>query len=276
VSDIRPVAPKPFLKWVGGKGRLLRQYAPYFPSEIDKYHEPFLGGAAVFFYLYPKTAVLSDLNPELINTYRVVRDNCQQLIECLGRFRVNKEEFYRIRAMEPHTLNNIQRAARTIYLNRTCYNGLYRVNKAGRFNVPYGQYKAPTVLNETLLRAASDALRCAQLEIEDFSGVLKRAAAGDFVYLDPPYQPLNRTSNFTNYTPWAFRAEEQERLAQIYRDLDRIGCRLMLSNSNTSFVQELYKGFRQEIVWAKRSINCKGNLRGGIQELLILNYEINN
>lgn len=272
--ESRAKQPKPFLKWAGGKQRLLRQYEPFFPhGQYEDYHEPFLGGAAVFFYLCPeKKAFLTDLNPELINVYLMVRDRCDEVIEAIKSFGLGREEYYRIRALDPEDLTTVERAARTIYLNRTCYNGLYRVNQKGHFNVPYGRYEKPSVLREGALTTASKALKRTEIFIDDFSGVLKRAKPKDLVYMDPPYHPKSRTANFTGYTQGAFNTDEQERLAEVYRALDARGCKVILSNSDTPFIHDLYSVYRRETVLARRSINRDREKRGDTRELLILNY----
>lgn len=267
--------PKPFLKWAGGKQRLLRQYEPFFPrGRFQGYHEPFLGGAAVFFYMQPVKAILTDANTELINVYRVVRDHCEDLIQTIQSFGFGREEYYRIRGMAPEDLAPVERAARTIYLNRTCYNGLYRVNKKGQFNVPYGRYDKPTVLRQGALQAASQALSHTEIFADDFAGVLQRVEAGDFVYLDPPYYPMSRTANFTGYTQGAFDEDEQVRLAGVFSKLDAMGCQVMLSNSDTPLVHRLYMNYPREIIFARRSINRDRDKRGDIKELLIMNYHV--
>lgn len=269
------VPPKPFLKWAGGKQRLIRQYEPFFPhGQFHRYHEPFLGGAAIFFHLCPENAILTDLNAELINVYVVLRDYCAELIQVIQAYGFGREEYYRVRALNPKELSAVEQAARTIYLNRTCYNGLYRVNKKGQFNVPFGRYDKPFTFREGVLETVSRALANTEIFVDDFSGVLQRAQTGDLVYFDPPYHPLNRTANFTGYTRGAFNGGEQERLAKVFCALDSMGCRVMLSNSDTPFVHQLYKAYRRETVLARRSINRDLNKRGEIKELLIMNYEL--
>ena len=266
---------KPFLKWAGGKSQLLPQYAPLFPKKFNTYFEPFLGGGAVFFYLAPQKAILSDINKELISTYNVVKNGVEELILELKKHKQkNKEKYYyRIRDLDPDALSPVERAARLIYLNKTCYNGLYRVNSQGKFNVPFSSYKNPLICDEEGLRAASFALQSADFRVGDFEEItFNLAKPEDFIYLDPPYYPLSDTANFTGYIPEGFGKREQERLAGIYKKLDKLGCYLMLSNSDTPFIRELYRGFLIETVEAGRAINSKAEGRGKITELVILNY----
>ena len=263
---------KPFVKWAGGKGQLVEDLAAHLPENYSAYHEPFVGGGALFFHLAPATAFLSDLNEELINAYLVVKNDCDALIRSLRKHKNERAYYYEMRALDPDTLDPVERASRFIYLNKTCYNGLYRVNKQGKFNVPYGRYKNPVYADEAQLRLASKVLANADIKVADFEIVLEQARPGDFVYFDPPYQPISATANFTSYTRDAFDESQQKRLAAVFRELDRRGCYLMLSNSDSPLVRELYSQFRIETVMAKRYINCKGERRGAIPEALVLNY----
>lgn len=269
----------PFLKWAGGKGQLLKQYEEFFPSDFNNFFEPFIGGGAVFFYLFNagrlqdrKKIFLIDSNEELINCYSVIKEDVEKLIKILNSPKfINREEtFYKIRAEEPK--EKFERAARTIYFNKTCFNGLYRVNSKGKFNVPFGGYKNPLICNSRNLVAVSLALQNVEILCGDFDKCLEFAKREDFIYFDPPYQPLNKTSSFTSYTKEPFGEKEQVKLSKIFRELDKIGCKVMLSNSDTSFIRKLYKNFRIEVVLAKRAINCKASGRGAIKELVILNY----
>lgn len=217
-------------------------------------------------------AILSDANYELIETYQVVKSHVGKLIASLKRHRNEREHYYAVRAKEPSRLTRVQRASRFIFLNRTCYNGLYRVNRQGRFNVPFGSYVRPTICDEPTLRAATRALRAATLRCADFDDTLDLASRGDLVYLDPPYHPLNVTSSFTSYFKDPFGEDEQRRLADTYRRLDRRGCQLMLSNSDTPLVRSLYSRYRLVPHQARRAISCKADGRGPVGELLILNY----
>jgi len=282
--DIRLRA-APFVKWAGGKSQLLEQFEPLFPVQFNRYIEPFVGGGAVFFHLYNQGrigdgVILNDLNEELMNCYEVIRDKVDELIEELRRHEPHKTEksyFYEIRGWDRKRgfkeRSPVERAARTIFLNRTCYNGLYRVNSRGQFNVPFGSYKNPTICDEDNLRAVSQALQGVELRSEDFERCIDWAGPGDFLYLDPPYHPLSETASFTSYTSDNFDEDDQNRLKEVFRQLDQKGCIVMLSNSYTPFIQQkLYVDYRQEVVNATRAISCKGDGRGSIPELVILNY----
>jgi DNA adenine methylase len=269
---------RPFLKWAGGKRQLLGQFDALYPSRIESFVEVFTGSAAVFFdaqaRFAPRRSTLLDHNDELVNCYRVVRDDIESLLLLLAEHsaRHGREHYYRVRAQQTADLGAAARAARLLYLNRTCYNGLYRVNSRGEFNVPMGAYARPRILDEALLRAASEALMGVHIETADFREAAAYARRGDFVYLDPPYVPLSASSSFTSYTRTAFRADDQRALADVYRELDRAGCLVMLSNSSAPLVRELYAGYRIERVTARRAINSAGAKRGAIDELVVLNY----
>jgi DNA adenine methylase len=265
---------KPVIKWAGGKSQLISAFAPYFPdrSEVRHYYEPFIGGAAVFFNFQHPRSFLSDSNAELIELYQTVRDNVDGLIKALKKHRNDEAYFYKVRAQIAAQLTPVERAARFIYLNKTCYNGLYRVNSQGQFNVPFGNYKSPNICDVSGLQAANLALQSAELKVADFGAAVVKAATGDLVYFDPPYHPLSKTSSFTSYTAARFDDAEQRRLASVYRELDRRGCRAMLSNSDTPLIRELYRSFRLIEVLANRAINSKADGRGKIVELLIINY----
>lgn len=267
----------PFLKWAGGKSQLLSSYEEHFPKSIKRYFEPFTGGAAVFFQLRNKFgadfhAELSDMNQELINCYSVIRDDLESLLEDLHKHENNEDYFYAIRAVSTGDLSDVERASRLIYLNKTCFNGLYRVNSKGKFNVPFGFYKNPATRNEPLLRSCSRALQNTDIAYRPFEDILLRARKGDFVYFDPPYHPLNSTSNFTSYTKNSFSANDQIRLAETFSKLHERGCLVMLSNSDSEFVRDLYAEFHIETVYAMRAINCKASGRGKISEVLVMNY----
>lgn len=273
---------EPFIKWAGGKGQLLSQLARYYPPSVKRYFEPFIGSAAVFFDVHrrfqPRYTLLSDTNAELVNCYKVVRDDPEAVIRLLGRHKKlhrerGSEHYYAVRELQTESLAPAQRAARFIYLNKTCYNGLYRVNSAGQFNVPMGRYKNPNILDHTGLRAASKALQGVHLTVQDFSDCLPKIRTGDFVYGDPPYFPRSATSNFTGYTEGGFGLEQQERLATFALAAGSKGCRVMLSNSETPDVRSLYRGFRLHTVSARRAINSNGRARGPISELVITNYD---
>jgi DNA adenine methylase len=265
--------PKPPIKWAGGKGQLIPQFVPLFPKEsYELYLEPFVGGGAVFFHLTPQRAVLIDSNDELINFYLVVRDHPEELLEDLRKHKNAREYYYSVRALDPQQLSPVERASRFLYLNKTGYNGLWRVNSKGKHNVPFGRYKNPKIADRENLRLVSRALKNAAILCDDFGRVLDYAIPGAFVYLDPPYHPLSETANFTSYTPDAFGEEDQRRLAEVFRKLDSTGCLVMLSNSDTPFIRELYKGYDIQVVYAKRAINSRADRRGPITELVIRNY----
>jgi DNA adenine methylase len=276
--------PSPFVKWAGGKAQLLAQFEPYFPSHFGRYIEAFAGGGAVFFHLYRqgrlrgKQVVLIDRLEELINCYRVIQTHMEELIGELRRHEPRKQDedyFYSVRDWDRSPdygeRNEVERAARFMFLNRTCYNGLYRVNQQGQFNVPFGRYQNPTICDEDNLRAVSRALKGVTLLVGDFSHCLQVAEAGDFVYLDPPYHPISDTSSFTNYTEDDFGIEDQQRLARLFRELDHRGCQLMLSNSRTKPIQELYRSYTKKKVRATRTIGARVDTRRTITEWLIVN-----
>jgi DNA adenine methylase len=275
----------PFVKWAGGKGQLLSQFEPYLPASFGRYIEPFVGGGAVFFYLYNrgrlrgKEIVLMDDLEELINCYRVIQSQVEELISVLRTHephRLDKAYYYQVRAWDRSpdyaALSDVERAARFIFLNRTCYNGLYRVNRRGEFNVPFGRYRNPTICDAGNLRAVSKALQGVRLLADDFTHSLEFAKRGTFVYLDPPYHPLSDTANFTSYTSNSFGVEDQKRLAKLFGELDQKGCQVMLSNSATDLIQALYAGYEQIEVEAIRAISSRGDGRGAILELLVTNH----
>jgi DNA adenine methylase len=275
-------SPRPFIKWAGGKSQLLDDLARYFPHRFSTYFEPFLGGGAVFFYLVEKRpsfhAVLSDLNKELIDTYRVIKGSVEELINLLKAHKTNyhrspKEYYYKIRNIDPTDI--VERAARLIFLNKTCYNGLYRVNKQGKFNVPFGRYKNPEVYNSENLRVISQVLNYTDAELLtlDFQKATENAKKDDFIYFDPPYQPVSATASFTSYTNSGFPFEEQGRLADWFRELDKRGCKVLLSNSDSKEIRAIYAGYRIKTVAANRAISCKGDKRKGYTELIISNYK---
>ncbi len=262
----------PFLKWAGGKGQLLGQLLPLLPTTYERYIEPFLGGGALFFAIAPARALLADLNRELIVTYQVVRDQPAALADRLAEHRAchNKEYYYRVRAERLD--DPLEVAARLIYLNKTCFNGLYRVNRSGQFNVPMGSYVNPRIYDPANLFAAAQALAAADLCAADYRATLEQAHAGDFIYLDPPYVPLSASASFTSYTATDFGERDQRELAEVYSELDRRGCYVMLNNSATSLTRQLYAGYEQRVIPAARAINSKGDRRGPVEELVVVNY----
>jgi len=270
--------PKPFVKWAGGKRQLISQMDQYFPKDYNKYIEPFVGGGAIFFYLLPKKAVLIDNNKELINVYKIIKNNVRDLIESLKNHENKEEYYYKIRKMDrnPEIFNNlsdVEKASRTIYLNRCCYNGLYRVNNNGQFNTPFGRYKNPTFCDEKNLIAVHEALKGVQLINNSFEKCLDLAEKGDLVYFDPPYYPLSKTANFTSYTRDNFGKEEQIKLHDVFCRLNEKGCKVILSNSYNEFILDLYKDFNLNVLQAKRAINSIASKRGLIKEVLITNKD---
>jgi DNA adenine methylase len=271
----KSTCPRPFLKWAGGKSKLIQQYTRYFPADTRTYYEPFLGGGAVFFYLQPTKATLTDINAELITTYRCVRDQVEELICLLKEHESqhNSDYYYQVRAAIAST--DLEQAARLIYLNRTCFNGLYRVNSKGQFNVPLGRYEKPKICHEDLLRAASKALASCEIKRTDFTDVLNYATSSDdFVFLDPPYHPISSTSYFTAYSQYAFSEKDQERLRDTCAELARRGVKVMVCNSDCEFIRKLYIdiNFKMEPIKAARAINSNIKNRGMIYELLITSY----
>ncbi|NIM11135.1 MAG: Dam family site-specific DNA-(adenine-N6)-methyltransferase [Candidatus Aminicenantes bacterium] len=255
---------RPILKWAGGKQQLLPQLLAKVPDNYNKYIEPFFGGGAFFFALKPREAVISDSNPELMHVYEIVAQNVEDLIEILKTFKTDKDSYYEIRAQDPTKLSEVERAARTIYLNRTCFNGLYRVNKKGQFNVPYGDYKNPKICHPEELQAASKILKHSKILCGDYKEVLaKYAEEGDFIYLDPPYLPISRYSDFKRYTKEQFYEEDHMELSKEVIRLHERGCHVILTNSNHPLVYELYEGFNIEVFQTRRNINKDGKKRTG-------------
>lgn len=276
--------PKPFVKWVGGKRQLLKQFRMrnLYPPErfnFDKarYFEPFVGGGAVFFDLLPKKAFLSDLNYDLVVTYNVIKNNVDALIKSLKKHNYDKEYFLKIRAKDSKKLSDIEIASRFIFLNRTCFNGMYRVNSKGQFNVPFGKYSNPLICDENNLRKVSKALQNVEIKHQDYKEVLKKARKGDFVYFDPPYHPVSKTASFTTYTNSAFLEKEQIELRDTFRELGERGCFVMLSNSDTPFINKIYGEIKNQHITihkvsAGRAINSNASKRGKITEVLVTNY----
>lgn len=266
----------PIVKWVGGKRQLMLELLKNMPKSYNRYFEPFIGGGALFFELQPENAYISDMNDELINLYSVVRDNVYELISDLNKHEVSKEYFLEIRNLdrtdEYKNLSDVQRASRFIYLNRTCFNGLYRVNSQGQFNVPFGNYKKPRIVDEKNLLNCSELLKNTEIKCADFSEILTKVKRGDFVYFDPPYVPLNETSSFTSYTKDGFDMDMQFKLREVCDELDSMGVMFMLSNSDTKFVNELYSNYEIKKVFASRAVNANAEGRGKITEVLVRNY----
>lgn len=270
---------KPFIKWVWWKRQLIKQFDKLFPSEFNNYFEPFLWGWAVFFNLQKKKSYLSDVNEELINLYNTIKNNPKELIEFLESLDYSKEVFLELRAWDRtqwglSNYSEIQRAGRFIYLNRTCFNGLYRVNSKGQFNVPFANSKNPDYVQKENIINASKLLNKtkAEIKLQGFEKVLTKAKAWDFVYFDPPYDVLTESANFTSYNESGFGRDMQEKLRDTCVKLHKKWVKFMLSNHNTPFIREIFDGFRFEIVKARRNINSKGNWRGAIEEIVVMNY----
>ncbi len=273
-----PVAP--VVKWVGGKRQLLGVLAPLVPKRYGLYCEPFLGGGALLFHQRPARALLNDINAELINVYEVIKKDVEKLVLELGKYRNDEEQYYEVRDWDRDSdtygrLSPVRRAARIIYLNKTCYNGLFRVNNAGEFNTPFGRHKQPNIQNAPLLRAVSRYFQAADLRFttRDYAEVLAKLPADSFVYLDPPYYPVSKSANFTNYTKIGFDQEEQIRLKNACDQLDRRGIRFMLSNSAADFILDLYSAYNVRIIKAKRAVNSVSTKRGDVDEIVVRNYE---
>ena len=271
----------PVVKWVGGKRQLLEDIVPLIPKTFTTYVEPFIGGGAVLFDVQPKKAIINDFNHELINIYRVIKDNPSELILALEKHEeLNSEEyFYKIRSLDRSRcygeMNEIEKAARIIYLNKTCYNGLFRVNRAGQFNSPYGKYKKPNIVNRPVVLAMSKYFNENNIKIidGDYKLALKNLRKGAFVYFDPPYMPISTSSSFTGYTENGFDENQQVKLKEECDKLNSKGIKFLLSNSDHPFIRELYKDYKIVTVKAKRSINSNGNKRGEITEILVRNYD---
>jgi DNA adenine methylase len=268
----------PFLKWVGGKRQIMPSIVEYMPRRFTTYFEPFVGGGAVLFHLQPRNAVINDYNAELINVYQVIKDNLQELIDDLKKH-VNEEEyFYKLRLLDRteqfSQLTDVERASRVIFLNKTCYNGLYRVNNAGEFNSPFGKYKNPNIVNEPTLRAVSRFLNGNNIRLlsGDYETPLNEAIRSSFVYLDPPYHPVSESAKFTGYIQGGWDDNDQIRLRNVCDELTRRNVKFLLSNSATDFIIEQYSEYKIDIVKANRAINSDGEKRGEVNEVLIRNY----
>lgn len=267
---------RPVLKWAGGKTRLLPELMRHAPNRYAAYHEPLMGGGALFFELAARhsfsRATLADINPHLIDVYLALRDHIDDVIAALRGHVYEPEHYYAVRAQRPVDLPLPERAARVIYLNKTCYNGLYRENRAGQFNVPFGRYKNPTICDEDNLRVAASLLIGVEIAVRPFQAIAEIAARNDFVYFDPPYYPTSPTANFTGYAAGGFTADDQRALRDVFAGLRGRGVKAMLSNSDTPFIRDLYAGFALHEVQAARAINRDAAGRGKVTELLICNY----
>ena len=274
---------RPFVKWAGSKRQLLPTLEEHLPKEykngLNLYYEPFLGGGSLLFALQPKKAVINNINTELINCYRVIKDSVDELIDELRKHEYEKNHFYAIRDWDRNKnyqeKTPVQRASRTIFLNKTCFNGLHRVNGQGQFNVPFGKYKNPLILDKNNLLAVNQYLNNNEIVILnlDFQEAVKDAKRGDFIYLDPPYDPVSQSAKFTKYDKTGFGREEQIRLKKTFDDLNSRGCYVLMSNAYTDFIVDLYKDYKQTQVTASRAINSKADKRGDVYEILVQNYD---
>lgn len=267
----------PLVKWAGGKRQLLADIKLNLPPYFKRYFEPFIGGGAVFFELQHEGAYISDVNAELINVYKVVQNNPQELIESLFKHQNTKEYFLKIRSADREPFygswSDVEKASRFLFLNRTCFNGLYRVNSKGYFNVPYGNYSNPRIIDAENILSCSELLQNTDIQCTDFAKVLEYTQKGDFVYFDPPYVPLNSTSSFTSYTKEGFDIDMQYRLRDLCNELNRRGVFFLLSNSDTPVINELYSAYNLQKVYASRAINATSTGRGKVSEVLVKNYK---
>jgi DNA adenine methylase len=270
----------PVVKWLGGKRQLLPTLVPLLPDQFSNYCEPFFGGGAMFFWIQPMRAIVNDINSDLMQVYEVIRDDVENLISELEKNKNESEYFYKIRVLDRNKdsynkLSPAEKASRVIFLNKTCFNGLFRVNNAGEFNSPFGNYKNPNIVNANTLRAVSNYFNRSEITFSccDYSDVLKRISEGTFVYLDPPYDPVSTTANFTGYSRGGFFKDDQVRLRECCDDLNRRGIKFMLSNSATDFIKKQYSSYNIKIVRAKRTINSDATGRGQVDELVVRNYE---
>ncbi|MEM7590865.1 MAG: DNA adenine methylase [Cyanobacteria bacterium P01_A01_bin.83] len=276
VSSNKLLSPKPFVKWAGGKTQLLPYLLERMPRKYNKYFEPFIGGGALFFQVTPRQGYISDVNPELINAYQVIKSDVESLIEDLKKHIYDKDYYYKLRNVDrtPEFKNwsPVQKASRLVALNKSCFNGLYRVNSKGHFNVPFGRYKNPKLVDALNLRECSKVLKETKIVFGSFDLIEQDVQKGDFVYFDPPYAPLNPTSNFTSYTKERFGNNMQENLRDFCVSLDRKGIKFMVSNSSAPLILDLYQNFHISFVDATRAINSKGDKRGKIKEVIVTNY----
>jgi DNA adenine methylase len=270
---------QPFLKWAGGKRQILPVIRNYVPKQFNTYYEPFIGAGAVLFNIQPSVAIINDTNVELINCYQVIQHSLDELIADLSKHHNDEDYYYATRDLDRTVgykdLSPVQKASRIIFLNKTCFNGLFRVNSKGHFNVPYGRNQNSKILNENVLLAVHNYLKSNQITIlnTDFETVTNKAKKGDFIYFDPPYDPISTTSSFTSYDLNGFNKEDQNRLKKVYAKLVKRGCYVLLSNSATDFILDLYKEFTIVRVAANRNINSVASGRGKIDEVLVMNYE---
>lgn len=267
---------RPFIKWAGGKRQLINELIKAMPVDYNRYYEPFIGGGALFFAIRPDNAFISDINPELINVYNLIKNDVDSLIKDLRKYENTEEHFYDIRNLDRKPsykkLSKIKKASRFIYLNKTCYNGLYRTNSEGQFNVPFGFYKNPNIVDEHNLRLVAELLKKTEIVLSLFTGIEDKVKSRDFVYLDPPYMPISKTSSFTKYYRDDFGIDAQFELKEFCDKITKKGVYFLLSNSYSDLILDLYKNYNIKKIKAIRAINCKADKRGAITELIITNY----
>lgn len=270
------------LKWPGGKTKVLPQLQKLLPKNFNAYFEPFFGGGALFFYLHPSKATINDVNVTLMNLYCLVKEDPGSLIGVLESLNTEhlsynederKANYYKKRDEFNNTNNTIFKSALFVFLNKTGFNGMYRENSKGEFNIPFGRYLKPRILNQDVINKTSDMLKNTNIKSGSYKNAVSDAGKGDFVYFDPPYNPLNSTSSFTSYSKDNFVEQDQIELSELYKELDKKGCYVMLSNSDTPLIRELYKNYNIHQVQVARSINSKASGRGKISELVVTNYE---
>jgi len=278
-NNLNSTGARPFLQWVGGKRSMIKQYDKYFPKNYNTYYEPFVGGGAVFFSLLPSKAIIADNNQELIKTYKAIRDSPEEVIALLEKLKKkhSKELYMAIRELDRIydlflDLSSVEIAARMIYLNQTCFNGVYRVNKKSQFNVPIGSSLNRLICDRNAIINASKILKKTEIICDDFEKAILGTKENDFIYLDPPYEPVSRYSDFTRYTKEKFYQDDQLRLKNTIDKLTKAGCKVMLSNSDCEYIRILYKEYKLIDVSSLRTLNCKKDRRGKVSELLIINY----
>lgn len=263
---------KPFLKWAGGKTQLLPELQKILPEKVSRYFEPFIGGGALFFYLRPKEYYISDINPELINLYKIIATKSDKLIKVLKEYPYSEQFYYELRNKKFQDLDRVDSAARTLYLNRTCFNGLYRVNKKGDFNVPFGKYKNPNIVQEDRIKDASKILKSSKIHCHDFKKLNKHAFnKGDLIFFDPPYVPVSKFSDFKRYNKEQFSIEDHTDLFNTFKKISNSGANVILTNSDTEFVRELYKDYNIVTVKTKRNINSSADKRRGVDLIIYSN-----
>lgn len=262
---------RPILKWAGGKGQMLAALARYLPERLDRYVEPMIGGGALFFALAPRRSLIADSNPELINLYRMLVDDMEGLITRYEAWPFSEEMFYSLRGLRFESLSPVDAAARTLYLNRACFNGLYRVNRDGAFNVPWGRYRRRYEVDRSAFAQARAALARAEIQLGDYRSILlERSRAGDFIFLDPPYVPIGPYADFKRYTRDQFRDRDHVEMASLARELSGRGCDILITNSNHPLVHDLYREYQIEVVPTRRSVNARGNGRSGEDAIIYI------